>query len=68
MLNLGKQMMGISWDDLVNDNWEPVKYRGLVPLTQEVADMVIGDGYAGVLVNRFVFWCIPEYIILVFRN
>ena len=60
-----RQALGISWEDITNDNWESEMHQGLIPSTHHVAERLKGNGYAGVLVNSFASGATPDDVNMV---
>ncbi len=63
-----RKALGISWNDLANDNWESEMHRGLNPSTHVAADKLKVEGYAGILINSFAPGATPDDVNLVLWN
>ena len=60
-----RQALDISWDALVNDNWESEMHRGLEPSTHGIARKLKTDGCSGILINSFASGATPDDVNLV---
>lgn len=60
-----RHAMGLSWDELSNDNWESEMHRGLESSTHAATSALKADGYSGILVNSFAPGATPDDVNLV---